>query len=99
MVLTFPDDDEMRAIAARTIWFEPPATALDDPIRFVAYACAYADHADMCAIRSHMSDEEFRMALDRAPPGVIDARSWHYWNLVLDRYPPPPMPERRLERT
>jgi len=25
-----------------------------------------------------MSDEDFREALDKAPPGIIDPRSWAY---------------------
>lgn len=38
---------------------------------------------------------DFREALDRAPPGIIDPRSWACWNLVIaGRHPPPPMPRR-----
>ena len=95
-MLALPQDDSLLAIARRVIWFEPPATALADPVRFLAYACRYATHEDMAVIRSHVRDEELRHALDNAPPGIIDARSWAYWNLMLDRYPPPPMPVRRL---
>jgi hypothetical protein len=40
-------------------------------------------------------EADFREALDKAPPGIIDPRSWAYWNLVIaGRYPPPPMPVR-----
>lgn len=35
-------------------------------------------------------------ALDHAPPGILDPRSWAYWNVLADRYPPPPMPRRVL---
>jgi len=47
-------------------------------------------------IRRHVSDDDLREALDRAPPGIMDARSWAYWNSKLGRYPPPPMPVRAL---
>jgi hypothetical protein len=57
----------------------------------------YGDHRDMLAIRKQMTDDDLRTALAQAPPGIFDARSWAYWNLVLDRYPTPPMPERILE--
>jgi hypothetical protein len=30
------------------------------------------------------------------PPGIIDPRSWAYWNLKLGRDPTPPMPARRF---
>jgi quinol monooxygenase YgiN len=86
----------MRAIAARVVWFEPAEKALADPVRFLAYAMRYATHEDMKAIRAHVSDEDFRRAIDAAPPGIVDPRSWAYWNLLLGRYPAPPMPVRAL---
>jgi hypothetical protein len=43
-----------------------------------------------------MDDEALRYALDHAPAGVFDPRSWSYWNLILGRYPAPPLPERKL---
>lgn len=81
-------------IARRVIWFEPPEKALADPVRFMAYAMAYALHRDMRVIRKYVSDEDFREALDQAPPGIIDPRSWAYWNLKLGRFPAPPLPKR-----
>jgi hypothetical protein len=41
-----------------------------------------------------VSEVDWREALDRAPPGIIDARSWAYWNSKFGRWPPPPMPRR-----
>jgi len=81
-------------IARRVIWFEQPEKALADPIRFMAYAMTYAVHQDMRVIRRYVSDDNFREALDHAPPGIIDPRSWAYWNLKMGRYPPPPLPRR-----
>jgi hypothetical protein len=86
----------MSLLAARIIWFEPPEKALSDPVRFVAYAMTYAMHEDMQNIRRYVSDDDFREALDRAPPGIIDPRSWAYWNSKMGRYPPPPLPRRRF---
>ena len=85
---------ETEAIARRVIWFEPPAEALADPIRFMAYAMASATHEDMKALRHYVSDDDFRDALDHAPPGIIDPRSWAYWNAKLGRYPAPRLPRR-----
>ncbi len=78
------------------IWFESPQDALADPVRFMAYAMRYATHEDMQVIRRYISDEDFRAALDNAPPGIIDERSWAYWNSKMGRYPAPPLPTRRL---
>jgi hypothetical protein len=81
-------------VARRVIWFEDPEKALADPVKFMAYAMTYARHEDMRVIRQYVSDDEIRQALDSAPPGVIDPRSWAYWNLRMGRFPPPPPPRR-----
>jgi hypothetical protein len=85
-------------VARRIIWFEPPEQALSEPIRFMAYAMTYARHEDMQVIRRYVCDDDIRTALDQAPSGIIDARSWAYWNSKLGRYPPPPRPVRRFTR-
>jgi hypothetical protein len=91
-----PRTPEMLAVARRVVWFEPPETALADPVRFLAYAMSYGTHEDMREVRRHVADDDLRAALAAAPPGIIDPRSWAYWHLVVDRYPPPPLPRRRL---
>lgn len=85
-----------RDIARRIIWFEPPERALAEPIRFMAYAMTYARHEDMQLIRRYVTDDDMREALDNAPPGIIDPRSWAYWNSKMGRYPAPPLPVRKL---
>jgi hypothetical protein len=91
-----PLTPEMETVAQRIIWFEPPEKALADPIHFMAYAMKYAMPEDMSIIRRHVTDDDFREALDHAPPGIIDPRSWAYWNLKMGRFPPPPMPVREF---
>lgn len=89
-----PLNPEAEAVARRVVWFEEPVEALDDPIRFMAYAMKHATHEDMKILRRYVSDEEFCEALDKAPPGIIDPRSWAYWNNKMGRYPAPPQPKR-----
>jgi hypothetical protein len=91
-----PLTPETEALARRLVWFEEPEEALSDPSRFVAYAFARATHEDMKILRAFLSDDDLREALDHAPPGIVDPRSWAYWNSKLGRYPPPPMPSRRF---
>jgi hypothetical protein len=91
-----PVTPETVAVARRIIWFEAPEKALADPVRFMAYAMTYALPEDMRFIRKYVSDDDFRDALDRAPAGIIDPRSWAYWNSKMGRYPPPQQPVRRL---
>jgi hypothetical protein len=92
-----PLTPDTEALARRLIWFEDPSEALSDTVRLVAYAVARATHEDMKLVRSFLTDDDLREALDRAPPGIIDPRSWTYWNLKLGRYPAPPLPTRLLE--
>jgi hypothetical protein len=91
-----PLNEETAAVATRVIWFEPPAKALSDPVRLMAYAMAHATYEEMRLLRRYVSDDDFREALDHAPPGIIDPRSWAYWNSKMGRYPPPPLPLRRF---
>jgi len=79
------------------IWFEEPEESLQDPIRFVTYAMAYAVHEDMKIIRQHVTDDEMCEVLEHAPPGIIDGRSWAYWHVKLDRIPIPDLPARSLD--
>lgn len=91
-----PVTPELEAVARRVVWFEEPPRALADAARFLAYAMTWGTHEDMRTIRRHVSDDALREALAQAPPGIFDPRSWSYWHLMLDRWPPPPLPERRL---
>jgi hypothetical protein len=50
----------------------------------------------MKLLRQFLSDDDLREALDHAPPGIIDPRSWAYWNSKMGRYPAPPLPKRQL---
>jgi hypothetical protein len=89
-----PLTPETEALARRIIWFESPAEALAHPIRFIAHAFEHATHEDMTILRRHVSEAELRLALAAAPPGIIGARSWHYWHAVYGEFPPPAMPDR-----
>lgn len=91
-----PKTKDFAEIASRVIWFEPPELALNDSVRFMAYAFRYATPGDMKILRSRLSDDDLRAALAQAPPGIIDPRSWSYWHAVLGKFPPPPLPQRRL---
>jgi hypothetical protein len=62
----------------------------------MAYATASATHEDMKVIRHYVDDADFLEALDKAPPGIIDHRSWAYWNSKMGRYPASPPPTRQL---
>jgi hypothetical protein len=81
-------------IVRRIIWFEDPQKALTNLPRFLAYAMRYALPEDMAVIRQYIDDETFRTALKNVPPGIVDGRSWAYWNARLGLKPALPLPDR-----
>ncbi|MGA7489482.1 MAG: hypothetical protein WBW74_21365 [Xanthobacteraceae bacterium] len=95
----FPLNSDLLTVAARVVWFEPPQKALADPIRFLAYLMAYGTSEDIALVERHIDPGDLREALKHAPPGIIDARSWAYWNVKFGRYPVPPMPRRVIPET
>jgi hypothetical protein len=91
-----PYNSDLLAVAPRVIWFEPPEEALANPTRFLAYLMTYGTLEDIAVVRRYVALHEFSEALEHAPPGIIDKRSWAYWNAVLGRDPVPPMPRRSI---
>lgn len=83
-------------VARRVVWFKRPEDTLADPIFFLAHLMRYGRSEDILIARRYFDDAEFRSVLDQAPPGIFDARSWAYWNVVYGRIPVPPLPRRRL---
>jgi hypothetical protein len=86
----------LRAIAERMVWFENADETLRYPKRFLAYTMTYGTLEEILATRAFFSNEEFEAALEDAPAGIFDVRSWTYWNYVYGHYPVPPLPERHI---
>jgi hypothetical protein len=95
-VTPLPATPELLDAARRIIWFKSPEEALRDPIHLLAYAMKHSTDEDMALLVGHYGLEGLRVALDAAPAGIIDGRSWSYWNAKVGRYPAPPMPTRKL---
>lgn len=93
----FPHTPEFLRAARRIVWFEDAETALADPLRFSAYAHRYATSEDMALVLAHLGEHGLREALNNAPSGIIDTRSWSYWNAKIGRFPAPPMPTRSFD--
>jgi hypothetical protein len=89
-----PHNPDLLNVALRVVWFEPPERALADPVRFLVHVMTYGTIEDIAVVRRYVELEDFREALEHAPPGIMDERSWAYWNAVTGRYPAPPMPRR-----
>ena len=90
------DDGVLRELASRYVWWESPERALLNRSRFVCQLLQLGTAEDVRSARRILGDEALREALRAAPPGVLDARSWAYWHLVLFGSPAPPLPSRPL---
>jgi hypothetical protein len=49
----------------------------------------YGTLEDIAVVRRYLDLDDFQEALEHAPPGIIDKRSWAYWNVMFGRYPRP----------
>ena len=92
-----PGTPELRAVAQRVVWFKTPSEALADPVHFLAHVMTYGTVEDLRALQGVVGLSEFREALENAPPGVFDPRSWAYWNLKCGRVLAPPLPVRHCD--
>ncbi len=87
----------LRRTSLRCIWYKTPEEAVLDTADFAAHVLTYGRIKDWSVLREQLSDDDIREALDNAPPGIFDPRSWAYWNLMVGRDETPPMPVRRFE--
>jgi len=90
--------EELRDVARHVVWFKPPEKTLSDPDFFLAHLMTHGTYEEVKIAKRFFSREDFRHALEHAPPGVFDTRSWAYWNTILDRLPVAPLPKRNLEQ-
>ena len=95
-MIELPQTEELLGVARRVVWFEEPEETLRHTHTFLAYLMTYTTPSDYAIVRKYVSLGQFREALENAPPGVFDPRSWAYWNLVCGRDPVPPMPQRKI---
>jgi hypothetical protein len=89
-----PPTPALLRVASRAVWFEEPERALADPVQFLAHVMVFGGVEDLQALKGIVDNDDYREVLEQAPPGIFDARSWAYWNLVCGRQPAPPLPVR-----
>jgi hypothetical protein len=86
---------DLESLAARLVWWRPPAEALRDRDRLLAQVMVYGTPEDLAVARRHFPESAFRAVLAQPPPGLFDPRSWAYWHVVfgLDPHREPPRRE------
>lgn len=88
--------ERLHAIAAKVCWWQPARETLDDCPVFRCRVMALGSWDDAAFYLEYFGGDAFRKAAKKAPPGIMDCRSWHYWHLRLGLLPVPPMPERAI---
>ncbi|OGR90332.1 MAG: hypothetical protein A2992_00245 [Elusimicrobia bacterium RIFCSPLOWO2_01_FULL_59_12] len=86
---------ELAPIARRVVWFEPVDYTLEHPDLFLAHVMVYGRMEDVIATKRYFDEAAFRLAIQHAPAGLFDPRSWGYWRVVLGLDPTTPLPSRR----
>jgi hypothetical protein len=92
--MTYPED--LKAVARRVIWFEPPEQALEMTQQFLTYLMNYGTEQDLEIARKYYSDADFEATLDNPAPGVFFREAWIKWNTRYNRVPVPALPKRRI---
>lgn len=87
---------DLALVARRVVWYDPPEQSLQSSANFLAHVMTYGTVQDVVTAEKYFSRADFSAALENAPPGVFDERSWVYWNTVMGRVPVPPIPKRNL---
>ncbi len=82
---------DLAHVARRVVWFKSPKAALADPVHFLCHLMMYTTLDDLEVTCRYFSHADFQHAFDNAPRGILDAKSWTFWSLMLER----PAPRRR----
>ena len=93
---TIPAHPDVLRVARRVVWFMDPKDAIADTELFLAHLMTFGMPNDILTMRRFLTVDDYRHALEHAPPGVFDPRSWAYWNLMTGRDPETPMPVRQV---
>lgn len=88
--------DELQTLARKYVWWEPAERALERRGLLLCQLMQLGTPGDVELARRAFGDQAFKVALREAPPGVLDARSWNFWNRFFGILPVPPLPSRPL---
>lgn len=97
-MLKIPYTPEIEKVAQRLIWFKSPIEALNDPYTFMAHVMTYGNLEDVLIVKRTLGLEGFKEALHHTPPGIMDNKSWNYWNLITGNATPPSLPTRTFNK-
>jgi hypothetical protein len=85
------DNPELARLAARYVWWQPAECTLRAPSVLLWSVLKTGTAEDYVALRELYGEPALVAALQVAPPGAIDDRSWYFWrrHFGLPETPPP----------
>ena len=83
--------DSLKQVAQELFWWQAPEISLASPRRFLVQTMALGTWEEVQQVRKTYGWDAFKDALQNAPTGVLDRRSWVYWRnfLGLPKAEPP----------
>ena len=93
------ENDLLRTLAAKYVWWTSPGEALQIPSRIVAHVMNIGDYDDVQSLATALGEDYLRSVVMSAEAGQFNERSWTYWHYRLGIAPlgkVPPMPIRKL---
>jgi len=94
------DEELLRPLAAKYIWWKTPDEAVQFPDRIIAQVMDIGDYDDLLLLIQSVGEDYLREVLTNAEAGQFRPKSWHYWHyrLGLSQTPEqiPPMPKRKV---
>ena len=77
------DQETLKRLAGKYIWWKTPDEAVTMPERVVAQVMNIGDYADVQLLASQVGDKVLREVLAHAQAGQFNERSWAYWHYRL----------------
>jgi len=94
--MTRLDSERLARVARRVCWWQSAEVTLEDTPVFLCRVMVFGTWADVCLVLAKYGRTAIRQALQSAPPGLFDERSWHYWHHRLNLFPVPELPARAI---
>ena len=77
------DQETLKRLAGKYIWWKTPDEAVTMPDRVVAQVMNIGDYADVQLLASQVGDKVLCEVLAHAQAGQFNERSWAYWHYRL----------------
>ena len=87
------NEEQLKRLAAKLIWWQPPEVSLGQPRRLLGQVMTRGDWPEVVAFKQALGWEAFRDALLNAEPGLFDIKSWTMWHHFFG-LPVPELPKR-----